>query len=157
MMSSWFQYCRQGGSKRMYEKIRLPNKSKWTKSSWSQIFYLHNSAIQQDVTRSSRAKFAKLEDLICNFINYGFDNFSRINIFKPQDNFGRGILWLEIFCLSLLKKKNISRASMKTQSWATILSSNFWQNKFVRNTLKLTRSIFMYDMVETLSSLEKKH
>ena len=74
--------------------------------------------------RPDQDALAKLKDLICNFINYGREHFSRANIFKPLEDFGLGIPGLEPFCMSLLQK-NCSRAVYTDQPWADILKSNF--------------------------------
>ena len=102
--------------------------------------------------RPSYDTLTKLEDLICNFINYSRDHFSRANIFKPMENFGLGIPSLVSFCMSLLQK-NCSRAISNNQPWADILKSNFKFNLLDRVRIEKTGSIYMDDIAHAINEL----
>ena len=75
--------------------------------------------------KPSHDTLAKLEDMICNFINYGRDNFSRSNIFKPLA-MSSDLVYLTLrHFVCPYYKKNCSRAINTNQPWALILKSNF--------------------------------
>ena len=95
---------------------------------------------------------AKIEDLICNFINYGRDNFSRTNIFTPLDGLGLGIPKIEDYCLSQLQK-NCSRALQSDQPWAQLLKANFKFGLFDRFRYRIIGSSYMNIMADAMSNM----
>ena len=104
--------------------------------------------------KPSTSTLDKLEDLICCFLNYGTDHFSRANIFKHQGELGLGIPKLKPFCSSQLEK-NASRALNSMQPWAISVTViyNYWNQKPERRVIGATGSVYVKDMGGELSNL----
>ena len=106
--------------------------------------------------KPSNDTIEKIETLVYNFLNYGRDNFSRLNIFAPLDELGLGIPKIEDFCLSLLQK-NCSRAVQCDQPWAQLLKANFKFGLIDRSRTRLVGSSYMNIMAEAVSNMALRY
>ena len=102
--------------------------------------------------KPSQEILAKIEELICNFLNYGRDNFSQSIIFKPLDELGLGVPKLYTFCMSQLQK-NCCRAINIDQPWAMILRSNYKLCLLDRIKIDNIGSSYMNDLSEAMSEM----
>ena len=102
--------------------------------------------------KPSQETLANIENLICNFLNYGRDKFSRSNIFKPLDELSLGVPKLDTFCMSQFQK-TCCRAINIDQPWAMILRSNFKLCLLDRIRIDNIESNYMNNLSEAISEM----